>query len=479
MSLKKQTLSGLVWTVTDTFIFRGSAFLASIYLARILGPAEFGLIGMISIFVAIGTSLVDSGLSTSLIRTKDADDKDFSTVFYLNLGLSAIVYLFIYFLAPYVAQFYRQEILIAIMRLYCLSFIITAFSAVQLARLNAEMNFKKITILGIPGTILGIIVGVVLGNLGYGAWSIVMMYLTTQVVRSISLWISSKWRPTLTFSTVKAKYHYGFGYKLMLSGLINTTFNYIYNILIGRFYSPQTLGHYERSRALNDYPSSVLTGVITRVTYPILAKIQDDKQRIADVYKKMLRIMFFVVAPLMLLAAAVAKPLFLLVLGKEWLPAVPLFQVLTLAFMFYPVHVLNLNIFKVFGRTDLFLKLEIIKKVVIVINVLIAFQFGLMGLVWSSVFNSIFALIINTYYSSEMLDYSTVQQLKDMFFTLVYALLMFAIVVSVIKQMEHLNLLLQIITGAVVGITFYIGINYVLKTYPLRYGLKLIKERKL
>lgn len=150
MSLKKQTLSGLVWTVTDTFIFRGSAFLASIYLARILGPAEFGLIGMISIFVAIGTSLVDSGLSTSLIRTKDADDKDFSTVFYLNLGLSAIVYLFIYFLAPYVAQFYRQEILIAIMRLYCLSFIITAFSAVQLARLNAEMNFKKITILGIP-----------------------------------------------------------------------------------------------------------------------------------------------------------------------------------------------------------------------------------------------------------------------------------------------------------------------------------------
>ena len=479
MSLKKQTLSGLVWTVTDTFILRGSAFLASIYLARILGPAEFGLIGMISIFVAIGTSLVDSGLSTSLIRTKEADDKDFSTVFYLNLGLSAIVYLSIYFLAPYVARFYRQEILIDIMRLYCLSFIITAFSAVQLARLNADMNFKKITILGIPGTILGIIVGIVLGNLGYGAWSIVMMYLSTQIVRSFSLWISSKWRPKLTFSTEKAKYHYSFGYKLMLSGLINTTFNYIYNILIGRFYSPQTLGHYERSRALNDYPSSVLTGVITRVTYPILAKIQDDKQRIAAVYKKMLRIMFFVVAPIMLLAAALAEPLFLLVLGKEWLPAVPLFQVLTLAFMFYPVHVLNLNIFKVFGRTDLFLKLELIKKVVIVINVLIAFQFGLMGLVWSSVFNSIFALLVNTYYSSEMLDYSTLDQLKDMFFTLVYALLMFTIVIFVIKLMDDFNLISQITIGAVVGIAFYLGINFVLKTYPLRYSLKLIKERKL
>ena len=306
-----------------------------------------------------------------------------------------------------------------------------------------------------------------------------MMYLSAKIVLSVSLWNSSKRRLILTFSTEKAKYHYSFGYKLMLSGLINTTFNYIYNILIGRFYSPQTLGHYERSRALNDYPSSVLTGVITRVTYPILAKIQDDKQRIAAVYKKMLRIMFFVVAPIMLLAAALAEPLFLLVLGKEWLPAVPLFQVLTLAFMFYPVHVLNLNIFKVFGRTDLFLKLELIKKVVIVINVLIAFQFGLMGLVWSSVFNSIFALLVNTYYSSEMLDYSTLDQLKDMFFTLVYALLMFTIVIFVIKLMDDFNLISQITIGAVVGIAFYLGINFVLKTYPLRYSLKLIKERKL
>lgn len=479
MSLKKKTLQGLIWTVADTFILRGSSFIASVYLARLLGPREFGIIGMISIFIAIGTSLVDSGLSSSLIRTNNADDQDFSTVFYLNLGLSAVVYLIIYLMAPFVAEFYNQPVLTGIMRLYCVSFVISAFSAVQLARLNAEMKFKKITTLGIPGTILGVLTGILLGYLGYGAWAIVWMYLVTQIVKSISLWLSSSWRPSLIFSRDKAKFHYGFGYKLMLSGLLNTSFKYIYNILIGKFYAADVLGYYERSRAFNEYPSSVLIGVVTRVTYPLLSKIQDDKEKIAIVYRKLLRIMFFITAPLMLGAAAIAEPLFSLVLGEEWLPAVPFFQILCLGYMFFPLHAFNLNVFKVYGRSDLFLKLEIIKKIVIVISVVITLQFGVIGLVWSSVFTSLFALFINTYYSGTMIAYSSVKQILDLLPTLFFAGLMSALVLGVNVLLAERGSLVQLLAGLAVGVVFYCLINYMFKTSPMMYALQIIKERKL
>src|SRR5690606_19634638 len=233
MSLKKQTLSGIIWTFTDTFVLKGMSFFASIILARLLGPTEFGLIGMISVFIAIGTSLVDSGLSASIIRTKDADDSDFSTVFYLNLMMSVAVYGLLFFTAPWIADFYGHDILVPIIRLYCFSFVISAFSAIQTALLHKEMQFTTISQYNVPGTVIGVIVGISLGYLGYEVWSIVWMYLSTQLIHSLILWGFSKWKPSLTFSKEKLKYHYGFGYKLMLSGLLDTGFRNIYNVIIG------------------------------------------------------------------------------------------------------------------------------------------------------------------------------------------------------------------------------------------------------
>jgi len=479
MSLKKQAIHSVFWTLGDTFLLSGLSLLASLVLARLLGPVEFGLIGMIAVFIAIGITLVDSGMTASLIRSKNADNDDYSTVFFLNLGISGLVYLIVFFTAPLIASFFNQEILINILRLYSISFIITAFSAVQLAILNKKMQFKKIMMLNIPGTVIGVVVGVVLGYMGFGVWSIVWMYLTNQIIKSVVLWLNSSWKPQLKYSVQKAKEHYNFGYKLMISGLIDTIFKNIYNVVIGKFYAVQTLGYYERARAFNDYPIAAMTGVIGRVTYPLMAKIQDDKQKVTAVYKQILQFTFFVSAPLMFGASAVAEPLFMLVLGEEWLPAVPYFQILCLAGMLYPIHAFNINILKVYGRSDLFLKLEIIKKIVITISILITFQFGVMGLVWSSVFTSFIALFINMHYSAEMINYKTIRQLSDMLPTLLISGVMFLAMYWTVNLKEIESYLLKVVVSSLVGGVFYIGINHILKRDSYLFITKLVKERKL
>ncbi len=477
MSLRKKTIGGVFWTVIDTFILKGFSFFATIVLARWLGPEEFGLVGMIAVFIAIGTSITDSGLSNSLIRTKNADDKDFSTVFILNLGLSVGAYLLLFFAAPYIADFYDQPILKNIVRVYCLCFIFSAFSAVQLARLTTNMQFKKITKLNIPGTIIGTLIGLILGYFGFGVWSIVFMYLSTQLIQSVSLWLSSTWRPSLQYSNEKGKYHYGYGYKLMLSGLLNTVFSNIYNIVIGKFYSTRELGFFERSKSFNSYPVTTITGVVSRVTFPLLASLQDDKERISAVYKKLMGLTFFITAPLMLGAAAVARPLFLLVLGEQWVEAVPYFQILCLAGMFYPIHAFNLNVFKVYGRSDLFLRLEVIKKMIITIALIIGFQFGIIGLVWSSVISNYLALFVNTYYSAGMINYSSQRQFLDMLPTFVISSLMFGIITFILTSFENLHFILQVAIGVSIGILFYFIVNRIFKTQSLIYLLTLFKKK--
>lgn len=481
MSLKKQTFSGVIWTFADSFFIKGITFVASLILARILGPKEFGLIGMISIFIAIGISLVDSGLAASIIRTKDPDSRDYSTVFYTNLAISIVVYLILFFSAPLIADFYNQQILINLIRVYCLSFVISAFSAIQLAILNKEMLFKKIVIYNLPSTIIGVFVGILLGYLGYGAWSIVWMYLTTQVIMSFLLWIFTKWKPEFIFSKEKLKFHYNFGYKLMLSGLLDKVFKNIYNVVIGKYFSVQTLGYFDRAKAFNDYPSYTLTSVISKVTYPLLSKLQDDKKRIALIYRKLLQFTFFITAPVMLGAAAIAKPLFLLVLGEKWLHAVPFFQILSLAAMLYPIHAFNINVFKVYGRSDLFLKLEIIKKAIVVIALIISINFGIIALVWSVVFTSFISLLINTHYSKDIIKYSTKQQLLDMLPIFIFSGLVFFSIKTIINLLEDggYNLYLQISTSVLSGIVIYFALNYLFKSKPMMYALQIIKEKKV
>lgn len=441
-----------------------------------MGPEEFGLVGMFSVFIVIGTVIVDSGLYASLIRTINADEDDFSTVFYLNVGFSFLVYIVFFLAAPSIATFFNQAVLVDMMRLYCIGFIFSAMSMVQLARLHSVMNFKKTSLLAVPGTVLGIVAGVLLGLWEFGAWAIVWMNLIPQFVFGILLWVTSSWRPKLLFSISKAKSHFRFGYKLLLSGLLNTSFDYIYNILIGKFYKPQVLGFFERARSLNEYPSTILTGIISKVTYPMLSGIQNDKVKISTVYRRLFAIVFFLVSPVLILAAALAKPIFLLILGKEWMEAVPFFQILSLAFIFYPINAFNLNVFKVYGRSDLFLNLEIVKKVMIVICIAVSFQFGVLGMVWSIVVSSALSLFINAYFSSKIIDFPIKQQLADLLPIAIFSSAMFVVVFFVIPQLENLYLILQLTIGISIGLIVYLSLNFLFKSPALFYSVYIIKK---
>ncbi|MDE3743496.1 lipopolysaccharide biosynthesis protein [Maribacter polysaccharolyticus] len=479
MSLKQKTISGVVWSFAEALFLKGLSFIAMLFLARWLGPIDFGLIGMIAVFIGVGTSLVDSGMSSSLIRTKNADDSDFTTVFYMNMAISLLVYALMFYAAPYISTFYGQEVLIDIIRIYCLVFIISAFSAVQLAILNKEMRFKKIMLLNAPSIIIGVSVGLFLGYNNYGVWSIVTMYMTTQIILSLLLWITGSWKPSLNFSKKKLKYHYNFGYKIMLSGLLDVVFTNSYNIIIGKFFPVQTLGYYERARRFTQYPSLTITSIVSKVTYPMFAQLQDDTSKLSKIFRSLLRISFFIIAPLMLGLAAIAEPLFDLILGHEWLAAVPYFQVLSLAAMLFPIHAFNVNVLKVYGRSDIFLFLDIIKKSFLVLALIIGFQFGVIGMIWGSVVVSFFSLLINTHYSSKLIDYSTKRQLLDMLPILLLACLTFLLMhFSVYLFIDYSNIA-QITIASLIGITFYLLIHSFFKASPLYALLTIIKNRKL
>lgn len=479
MSLKQKTIYGVVWSFADALFLKGLSFITMIFLARWLGPIDFGLMGMIAVFIGIGKVLVDSGMSASLIRTKNADDSDFSTVFYMNMALSLLVYALMFFIAPYISSFYGQVVLIDIIRIYCLIFIISAFSAVQLAILNKEMRFKRMMLLNAPSIIIGVSVGLFLGYNNYGVWSIITMYMTTQIILSLLLWITGSWKPGLNFSKEKLKYHYNFGYKLMLAGLMDVVFKNSYNIIIGKFFPVQTLGYYERARRFTQYPSQTITDIVGKVTYPMLAQLQDDTPKLSIIYRSLLRIAFFIIAPLMLGLAAIAEPLFNLILGREWVAAVPYFQVLSLAAMLFPIHAFNINVLKVYGRSDLFLKIDLFKRLFLVLALTLGFQFGVIGLVWSSVIVSIFSLLINTYYSSKLINYSTKRQLLDMLPILLLAGLTFILMNYSVYLFIGYSDIVQIAFASVIGITFYLLINSFFKVSPLYALLTIIKNRKL
>ncbi len=467
MSLTKYFASGFLWTFIETFILKGVSIIASILIARILGPEQIGIFGMTSIFLAIGLSLVDSGMSASLIRTKKTDDTDYSTVFYINIAIALIVYIILFFSSPIIAAFFNQQILKDIIRVYGLVFIISGFSSVQLAILTKELKFKSIMKLNIPGSIIGSLAGIICAFWGLGIWSLVINYVLIQLITSLLLWITSNWKPKFIYSRAVAKIHFKFGYKLTISGIINAFFSNIYNVIIGKVFPATTLGFFDRARLFNDLPVQTLTSIIDRVSFPLISSLQDNKSRVSDVSKSILTITFFIIAPIMFGAAALAKPLFLLVLGSKWVSAVPFFQILCLTGIFYPVHSFNLSLLKVYGKSDLFLKLEIIKVFVIGLSVFIGLNFGIYGLLWSSVFSSYLALYINTYYSGELFGFSFKNQIYNMGPILLISLLMGVFMRIILLYCIFNSLVFQLIFIGFFGLIFYLVLHKVLYPKPL------------
>jgi O-antigen/teichoic acid export membrane protein len=477
LSLFKQSVTGTAWTFIDIVLNKAIFFLSTLILARMLGPVEFGVLGMIMVFFAIGTALVDSGLSVSIIRTAQPSPLEYSTVFFLNLFLSIVSYIFVFFIAPFVAAFYEQESLVSLIRVYCIGFIISAFRIIPSAILVKNMNFRSITLFNIPGNIIGLVVGVWMALNGFKVWSIVGLFLSTQIVSSCIYFFFGNWKPIFSFSYHLAKVHWKFGYKLMISTQINIIFENLYNVLIGKNYSVQTLGYYERAYTLSNYPISILMLISNRVSLPLFAQITQDVMRTKLIFRRVLLFSFFITAPLMLGAIVVAEPLIAVVLGKKWIPTVLFFQIICLSYIWYPIHILNINLLTALGRSDLFLKLEILKKGLLIVSIYVGISFGIMGLIWSSVFTSSFSVFLNTYYSGKLFNYSSKEQLMDILPTLSIALVAATITYYSKSLYIGYSPISTLVLLSFEGLIIFIGLSFVTKNESLNELLSLAKRR--
>ncbi|MEQ7799399.1 lipopolysaccharide biosynthesis protein [Pedobacter sp. ASV1-7] len=413
MSLKERTISGIIWSIGQQFSSKIVGFFITIVLARILTPQEFGLIAMLSVFISIGNTLLDSGLTISLIRTADVSQKDLSTVFYFNLIGSILLYIILFLTAPAISAFYNQDVLTKIIRVYGLTLIINAFFVVQSTLLIKEMRFKAQTNIQIPSAIAGGLLGILLSKMGYGVWSLVWMSLLTAFLSTVLHWFYSKWRPSLLFDRESFKRHFKFGYKMTLSGLLETLYQNIYTLIIGKYYSAIQLGFYSRAYAISQLPIENISAAISKVTYPMFSEISQNDEQLKRVNKKVMQQVIFWNAPMLVSLCVIAEPLFRFLLTDKWLPAVPYFQILCIAGILHPLHSYNLNILKVKGRSDLFLKLEIIKKVASAIGIICVIPFGIYGLLYFQLFFTFVGFYINSIYSGKLIGYPIREQIID------------------------------------------------------------------
>ncbi|HEY5823143.1 MAG TPA: lipopolysaccharide biosynthesis protein [Cyclobacteriaceae bacterium] len=477
MSLRQKTISGFIWVGVERFSLQGLQFVLSIILARILLPAEFGLIGMISILFGVSQILIDSGLTTSLIRKSNVEDIEYDTIFYFNLMGSALVYILIFFSAPFIATFYHEPILINLSRVAALSLLINSFSSIQNTRLTKLMQFKTLAKIQIPSLIIGGVIGVVMAYQGYGVWSILATQLGGSVISCIQLWVYSNWRPQIRFSLKVLKDHFSFSMNITLAEISNVLFNDIYNIVIGKFFSATQLGFYTRANSLKQLPVTNLSSIVNKVAFPAFAEMQHDNERLKMAVKRIMQQIIFWVAPLLIGLAVLAEPLFRFLFTEKWLPAVPYFQLLCITGILHPLQSYNLLILQVKGRSDLFLKIEIIKKVMISIGVWLIIPYGIFGLLYFQIAFSITAYFINSYYSGYFIGYSVKEQLKDISGILALAVIMGIICFVINHQVAGWPDLSRLIVVGFIGMFFYLFSGYLIRLDPLVIFVAEVKSK--
>lgn len=461
-SLKQKTKSGLLWSSIERFSNQGVQFLFSIMLARLLAPSDYGIVAMVVIFFAIAQTFVNSGFSSAIVRKKNRTEADLSTCFYFNILVGFGFYILLFLCSPFIADFYDQPILSPIVKISGLTVLINSLCIVQQAQFTIRIDFKTQAKVTLTSTVISGILGILLAYLGYGVWALVWQGVIGSFIRMLLLWLFSKWRPHESFSKDSFHYLFGYGSKLLASGLLDTTYNNIYPIVIGKFYSPAQLGNFSRAQGWASLPSSNITDILQRVTFPVLTEMQDDDERLATNYRKLLRLSAFVVFPLMMLLAAVASPLVRVVITAKWDACVPYLQIICFSMMWYPIHAINLNLLQVKGRSDLFLRLEIIKKVVGVSVMCVTIPLGVTAMCFGMVFTSINALFINTYYTGKLINVGYLTQMKDLLPIIFISLLVGACAYAStwLFSTEWIKLFMAVVIG---GIMYLILSNFFAK----------------
>ncbi len=411
--LKQKAVKGISWSFIDNIAGSGITFIVGIFLARLLSAAEFGVIGIVIIFIAVSNSLVDSGFSNALIRKKDIASKDYNTVFYFNLAVSFFLYGVLFLSSTLIADYFHLPILVEVLRVIGFVLPINAFAIIQRTILVKRVDFKTQAKVSIISSVISGGIAIGMAYSGYGVWSLVGLQISKQLLNTVFLWYFNTWRPKLEYCWKSFRELFSFGSKLLVSGLLDTIYNNIYQLVIGRYYSATQLGYYTRSQQFQMVFSSNLTAVIQRVSYPIFSEIQDDSEKLFTTYRKTIKTTMMITFALMLGLMAIAKPLIVNLIGEKWIPSVYYLQIICFTGMLYPLHAINLNILQVRGRSDLYLKLEVIKKIIGVLPIVVGVIYGIEYMLWSSVLIGLVAYILNSYYSKRLVGYSTLMQVKD------------------------------------------------------------------
>lgn len=454
MNDKKSITSNLFWRFAERVLAQLVAFIVSILLARILGPDAYGEVALITVFTIILQVFVDSGLGTALIQKKDSDDIDFSTVFYTNVIFCILLYLLIFLLSPAIASFYNDEELIPYIRVLSITVLISGVKNVQQSYVSKHMMFKKFFFSTLGGTIVAGIVGVTMAIKGFGLWALVAQQVINLAIDTLILWITVKWRPIRAFSFTRLKVLFSFGWKMLLSNLIDTVYKEVRQLIIGKIYSSEDLAFYNKG---NQMPNLIIKNIntsIDSVLLPAMSRVQDDREHVRSMTRRSIKISVFVMAPLMIGLLSIGEPLIRLLLTEEWLPCVPFMRIFCITYMFYPIHTANLNAIKAMGRSDLFLKMEIIKKFVGIIALIITMNISVKAMAYSLLITTLISQVINSWPNRKLLKYSYFEQIIDILPSIILSAFMGGIVycISFFKLSDLLTLLIQIPLGAIIYI---------------------------
>lgn len=472
--IKTKVLSSLFWKLMERGGTQGIQFIVTIILARILLPEEFGLIVLVTIFVAVAGVFVQSGFNTALIQKKKIDEVDFSSVFYLSLFTASLLYIVLFGTAPFIAKFFGEHEILLILRVLALTLFFGAFNSIQVAVISRNMQFKKLFISSLGAVIISAIVGIVMAFLDYGVWALVAQQLTNQILVTLILLITVRWRPKLIFSLARISDLFSFGWKMLVSSLIDTLYKNITSLIIGKIFDTATLGFYNRGEQFPNLVISNINGSIQSVMLPTLSAYQDNKIRIKVIVRRSIVISSFLIFPTMVGLAAIAEPFIEIVLTKKWLPAVPFLQIFCASYALWPIHTANLQAITALGRSDIFLKLEIIKKILGLIIVGISIPFGVYAMALGILIISIISTFINAYPNSKLIDYSLREQCKDIIPSMILSLIMGLAVYSL--NWLGISVIITLTLQVLLGITLYIVLAKVFKLESYSYLISTIDE---
>lgn len=475
-NLSKKVMSGLAWKFGERFTAQIVTFVITVVLARILMPSDYGAISLMMVFISIADVFVTSGFGNSLIQKKNADNKDFSSVFFFNIIFSIVIYFILFFAAPAISRFYKMPIICPTLRVLSLRIIIASVNSVQQAYVSRNMLFKRFFWSTLFGTVLSGIVGIIMAYQGFGIWAIVGQYLTNTCVDTVVLWVTVKWRPERYFSFKNIKALISYGWKLLISGLLDTGYNQLRSLVIGKKYSSADLAQYNKGQQFPQLITTNINASISSVLFPAMSKYQDNVQNVKNITRRAIKTSSYIIWPLMVGLAVVAEPLITVMLTSKWLPCVPFLWIACFIYGLWPIQTANLEAMKAIGRSDLFLKLEIIKKSVGIIILIISMQYGVMAIALSQIVAIIINSLVNAFPNRKLLKYGYIEQLKDMMPSFLIAVLMGAVIYP-IKFAIHNNFLL-IILQVLIGIPVYILLTKLFKIDNLDYLLGVLRKRK-